>query len=899
MRPSKFNKIIGPVLVVLFLTYIVLLGLIRITLPGLVESRQEALYNDRIKVITEILKLRAGGEGSGEHAASQMYLQTDAVQELRHIYYKTKNPRSFPFICSKAGSVIMHPTLPVGAKGLQQLLPKTPSRGLRHFSRQYTTPQGEKRWVQIRYFQPWNWYIGWSVPARNSAVQVGRLFNTLAIALAVAFGGTGCLLYFLLWRTLRRVRTSSAPRKTAGLLSAGETTKEQHEELDIFVEPLPPEPVTLPDSPDSQREERLYRELVQSANCIILRWDPEGNILFMNNFGLELYGFSAEELVGRPMVGTIVPETPAASRDLKLVIREIVTNPERCTMNKTENIRKDGTSLWIQWSTRAIADEQGNLLEMLSIGIDVTALTRATRKLRVNEQRYQTLFDSSHDAYFILIDGLCVHCNKKALQFLGCTKKQIIGKSLGAMSPLFQPDGTDSMQAAQEKIKKAYQGVPLNFEWCYQTASGELREAEVNLNCIETDSGKFLLASVHDITDRKQLEEELRHTQKMEAIGTLAGGIAHDFNNILTAIMGYTELAQMKLGTESPVAEELDQVYIASKRARELVQQILTYSRKAPQVKQTIKLATIVKEAMKLLRSSIPATIEIQQEISSERLVYADPTQIHQVLMNLCTNSHHAMEENGGVLTVRVKDLDITANSTAETEKHELEPGLYTVLEVSDTGCGMDLATMKNIFDPYFTTKEHGKGSGMGLAVVHGIIQSHNAHITVSSKVGQGTTFRIFFHVAPEPAPADEQHGMEETAEQEERNERILFVDDELAICNLAEKFLEAAGYRVETFQDVTRAWEVFSVRPERWDLLITDQTMPQMTGMEFIAKARALRPELPVILCSGYRETISTEQLQKMAVNVFIQKPTPMDKLLSSIRKILRETEPHHMLSN
>ena len=390
-----------------------------------------------------------------------------------------------------------------------------------------------------------------------------------------------------------------------------------------------------------------------------------------------------------------------------------------------------------------------------------------------------------------------------------------------------------------------------------------------------------------DVTEQRMLEKNLLTSQKMESIGTLAGGIAHDFNNILTAIIGYANLALMRQGGNEDKAwhDDLAQVLKAADRATDLVRQILTFSRKQQQEKAPLQLSLIVKESLRLLRAAIPTTIEIRQEINSDAAVMADPTQMHQVIMNLCTNAFHAMQDRGGVLGVTLSET--TVAHERDGHNFELTPGEYVQLSISDTGCGMDKAIIDKIFDPYFTTKEQGKGTGLGLAVVHGIVKSHDGRIAVYSEPGQGTTFTVYLpKIIHEAVP----ELVEVAPPRAKAQERIMVVDDESTIRDLTNEFLVQAGYRVVTFMNGREAWLALSQAPDDWDLLLTDQTMPEMTGDQLAAKALALRPDLPVIICSGYNEIVLVDQAKKAGVFAYLQKPVGLNVLLSQVAKALEQ---------
>ena len=387
-----------------------------------------------------------------------------------------------------------------------------------------------------------------------------------------------------------------------------------------------------------------------------------------------------------------------------------------------------------------------------------------------------------------------------------------------------------------------------------------------------------------DISKQKKLEFQLLQAQKMEAIGTLAGGIAHDFNNILAAIMGYTELAMMDLPQEMSAYAKLAEVTRAGKRARDLVAQILTFSRHSEARREPLELRSIVKEALKLLRASLPSTLEIKQEISDQPCwALADPVQIHQVLMNLCINASHAMRGKGGVLLVTLGPEEIDEPRAALNP--DLKPGNYVRLGVRDTGQGMEQDVVARIFEPFFTTKQTGEGTGMGLAVVHGIVKSHQGAIEVASVPDQGTVFDLYFPRITEVTQIGGNRGDPHISR---GTERILFVDDEPALVELGKQVLESLGYGVQAFGDSREAWTLFAAEPEGFDLVITDLTMPGMTGAELAAKILALRPSIPVVMTTGYSNILTEEEARELGVREYLFKPLSTARLAEVVRRVL-----------
>ena len=416
---------------------------------------------------------------------------------------------------------------------------------------------------------------------------------------------------------------------------------------------------------------------------------------------------------------------------------------------------------------------------------------------------------------------------------------------------------------------------------------------EVNMNFIRDSKGRpvGVLGVSRDISERKQAEEEkkklegqLVQVQKMEAIGTLAGGIAHDFNNILSAIIGYTELSKMSLAEGNHVSGYLEETLKAGNRAKDLVQQILTFSRQTEPEFKPVPVNVIVNETVKLIRASLHSTIDVRQSIKSDSLVMGDQTQIYQIIMNLCANAGHAMQEKGGILEVDLTDVKL--DSDLASRYPDLNPGTYINLTVSDTGHGIPPDVLDRVFDPFFTTKERGEGTGMGLAVVHGIVRSYGGSIYIYSEPGKGSSFKIFLPRVE--SSIDQDKIIEELIPK--GTERILFVDDEPALVELGEQILKRLGYQVVTRTSSIDALELFRAQPERFDLVITDKTMPHMTGDKLAGELIAIRKGIPVILCTGFSHRIAEEKAKEMGVKRFLKKPLVLQDLANSVREVLDE---------
>ncbi|MCK5070584.1 MAG: response regulator [Desulfocapsa sp.] len=418
-----------------------------------------------------------------------------------------------------------------------------------------------------------------------------------------------------------------------------------------------------------------------------------------------------------------------------------------------------------------------------------------------------------------------------------------------------------------ERIAKGELDKPIPVE-----TTGELANLTVAFNRM-----------LNSLKEREQLMSELRQAQKMEAIGTLAGGIAHDFNNILGAIFGYTQLSMLKIDKDSEEYNNLSQVLLASTRAKDLVASILTFSRQASTEKKAIPIASIIKEVLKLLRATTPAGIEIQQQIDMDTgNVNADPIQIHQIVMNLCANAFHAMGNENGILKITLEELEVDSKQAATIP--ELQPGKHILFTVSDTGHGMDNDLMERIFDPFYTTKERGKGTGLGLSVVHGIIAESGGAIQVESKIDKGTTFFLYFPVAEQ---SDEEPDSLLEAHLHKGSGNILLIDDEVSLVQSGQQMLEYMGYTVTSMTSSLDAYELFQKQPEMFDLIITDQAMPSMQGTELAEKIFAIRPGIPIILCTGYSANITEKSIKEIGIQQLVMKPLSLEKISQSLDKL------------
>ena len=522
---------------------------------------------------------------------------------------------------------------------------------------------------------------------------------------------------------------------------------------------------------------------------------------------------------------------------------------------------------------------------------DIADRYKLEKELKKNKMLLDAIIANATDAIFLKdLAGRYTHANKAAFQTIGKPKEELIGKNY---NELFSQDEAQRVNKADSRV----------IEFGETLLTEEIRETDDGQTFWLVSKSPFydknqniagLIGISRNITELKKNEEEkskleaqLQHSQKMEAIGTLAGGIAHDFNNILTAIIGYTEMAKENTLEGIKIIDDLDEVLKASDRAKELVKQILAFSRQDQQERKPLHVHLLVEEALKLLRASIPATIEICENIDTNcGSVLADPTQIHQVIMNLCTNAYHAMRETGGVLTVELAQIEIE-NGDDKVTTFSLAPGQYIMLKVSDTGHGMPRAILDRIFEPYFTTKGKGEGTGMGLAVTHGIVKSFGGHITVYSEPEQGTSFNVYL---PRIVLTSTSSEIKDNNNVLTGNERILVIDDEESIVKIEQKILERLGYKVTAMVSSEKALQTFSSQPDQFDLIITDMTMPQMTGAELSRKILAIRPDIPIILCTGFSELINEDKAKAFGIRAFFMKPIVGKELAKVIRNVLEK---------
>jgi PAS domain S-box-containing protein len=536
---------------------------------------------------------------------------------------------------------------------------------------------------------------------------------------------------------------------------------------------------------------------------------------------------------------------------------------------------------------RARKSEQSLKQSNQALQKNLEELARREDELRESEERFRVLFEHAPDPFFFLkTNGSLVVGNKAGQDFTGYRDEELQGQNLLDVGLISAED----LSKARIFLEKSQNGEPTGpSEVAMHHKDGQPLFAEVSTHPITLKGEQFVLGIARDITDRKKdeqerkrLEVQLQQSQKLEAIGTLAGGIAHDFNNILGAVMGYAELAMHEVDRASDPYQYLQEVLHAGRRAKGLVKQILTFSHQTEQEQTPVLVKLIIKEVVKMMRASLPATIAIRPNIESDALVMGDPTQIHQVIMNLCTNAGYAMQAEGGRLEVSLLEMQLDEESSVNYPN--LKSGPYIKLTVADTGPGIQAHDLDRIFEPFFTTKEKGAGTGMGLAVVHGIVTSHGGDIFVRSEPGQGARFTVFLPALKKRVESViRDHKPIPTG-----TERILFVDDEASLANAGRHMLESLGYDVVIRISSEEALELFNSRPDRFDLVVTDMTMPGLTGDRLARMMMQIRPDIPVILCTGFSTSITEEKALESGIRAFINKPVLKRQIGETIRKVL-----------
>lgn len=634
--------------------------------------------------------------------------------------------------------------------------------------------------------------------------------------------------------------------------------------------------------------EKIYRDAIELAGCVpyYLNYETD-NYEFVGSGIKQLLGYEPHEF-GRREWEQCEKECFLLENMKGMAARDAVQKAKAGNEPKWHaNYRLEtttGEERWVSDSAIQIKNEQGVVIGSIGLLQDITPMVLQEKDRILLETAVEQAAES------IVItdrDASIIYVNPFFEKVTGYTKAEAVGQNprilkSGKYDEFFYKEMWSALSTGN-----VWTGFIIN-----QKKNGELYEEEATISPIMDSYGTIInyVAVKRDVTERKQLEKRLLQSQKMEAIGSLAGGIAHDFNNILTATMGYAELVRSQLPPGGDLFNQQTQIIRASIRAKELVDQILTFSRQTEQEKQSIFFAPIVKEAIKLLSASIPKNIEIRSFIDAdEATIFGDPTQIHQVIMNLCTNAYHAMREKGGVMTISLsckplKTIDVK-NLTALPENQ------YCVLTISDTGTGMDESTIARVFEPYFSTKKKGEGTGLGLSVVHGIIQDHHGMIDIQSELGKGTTVTAAFPVLAMQGEHS-QNAVEDLPLGD--GERIMVIDDEWPIVEMMKITLRQLKYKPDGFVSCRDALEVFRKNPGHYQLIITDLSMPHLSGLEVAKKILEIRPDMPILLCTGYVDQAFGKMIESVKFSEVLMKPVLQKDAAEAIRRCLHHPTFH-----
>ncbi|MFA6241753.1 MAG: PAS domain S-box protein [Candidatus Hydrogenedentales bacterium] len=618
--------------------------------------------------------------------------------------------------------------------------------------------------------------------------------------------------------------------------------------------------------------EQRFRTAVDQFPYAFVIYDGERQIQFVNAHARELIGKPESEILGRKDEDLFPPEVVNAILPLqKAAFASRMRRQGECVL------AMNGKSLTVFLDYVPILDESLNIKQVLSVAWDIT------ERKKVEEERAMLATAIQHAAEAVFMTdtrGRIEYANPAFSQITGYDPEEVVGMQTSVLK---------SGKLGQAFYESMWQTLSKGKLWhgrfVNKRKDGTLYEWNASISPVRDAEGKLahFVSVTRDVTAEVALERQLRQAQKLEAIGTLAGGVAHDFNNILAAILGYGEMALQELEPGTAAHTDVKNVLQASSRATELVRQILTFSRQMEERRIHVRIEHVVHEALTLLRALIPASVEIREHLDGKGgYVLADPSQLHQVVVNLCTNAYQAMLDTKGAIKVALRPCTVTAEM--KRENPSLHEGMYMLLSVQDTGCGMGKETLEHIFDPFFTTKGMGKGTGLGLSTVHGIVRAHGGAVVVRSELGSGTTFDVYLPSTEEPKSIDQ-------AQQQPiigGNERILIVDDEETLAELLKRQLERFGYEVVKLTDSEEALRVFREQPEIFDLLITDQNMPRLTGVQLAQEILGIRRGLPIILATGYSERLSREEALSLGIKAYLNKPIEAYRMAQVIREVL-----------
>jgi len=622
-------------------------------------------------------------------------------------------------------------------------------------------------------------------------------------------------------------------------------------------------------------------ESVQDAIFVV--HPPDRRILKANPAAKQIFGYRPSEVEGRST--EMLYESREAFEAFGRRSEKVLATG-RSYRGEFQMRRRNGDIFPTEHTITALHAEGEWRGGVVSVVRDVSRQKEAERALKDSEEKYRSLLEHANESAVVVLNDNIAYANPQTSELVELAAEAFIDQ------PYRRFVHPDDLAFVESLIRRLTSGdeIPKDFEFRVVSDKGNIHWVRGNAVALEWDNQPAVMTLLTDISIQKQMleanqemQKRLQQAQKMEAIGNLAGGIAHDFNNVLFPIVGLAEMLMEDLPEGSLPYDHAQEIFDAGKRGGELVKQILAFSRQSEVQKLPVYLQKVLKEVIKLGRSTIPSDIEVRERIQADcSAVLADPTQIHQIVMNLITNAYHAIEPHHGTITVSLQETEL---EKGDWPGSRLEPGSYAVLGIADTGAGIDPGIQDRIFDPYFTTKDKTKGTGLGLAMVYGIVKEHHGEIRVSSELGKGATFEIYLPLldkssleqrAPRPAvfPGGEEH--------------ILLVDDDQAIVRMETRMLETLGYRITSRLNSIEALEVFKANQDDFDLVITDMTMPKMTGDQLARELIAVRPDIPIVLCTGFSERVNREKAEIAGIKGFLMKPVLKSDLAKMVRKVL-----------
>lgn len=828
-------------------------------------------------------------------------IKSDVVTDLKDYHFRNTGVL---IIVASNGKVIKHSSLSEGQPVDIPFFPNLLNQRIGNMELDYN---GQKRFFSFQFFPEWEWLILLSITSNEILSARTKFLTMVSIILALSVCAGSVMVIWLAKRVSDPIRqladattdvskgkwdTSLPVHKgkdeisllTKAFRQMADSLGRMYGDLEDNIRKIARSQEALQDS------EKRYRSVFDNTGTGMALVEKDMRLSMVNAGFERMTGFPAEEIEGKMKFTRFI-----AREDQGRLIayhqnrrKDDIQVPSdfECSI-----IHRDGKTKKVAVKVGIIPDTTTSVASFL----DITEREKAELALKKSEANVRLLLDSTGEGILGLDnDGSCTFANPASVRMLGYESyKELIGQDLHILFHQPENGAKDISGSGCRFCQMARSGVPDRTDnhvlW---TKDGD--RLPVAYSSQPTVRGREIIGSVvtfKDISEKIQmnaekqhLEKQLMQSHKMEAIGTLAGGIAHDFNNILSGIYGYSALVQSNIHNAEKLKKHVAGIQSGTRRASELVQQILMFSRQTEYEKYPFKVYLEVKEALKLLRSSIPTTIEIKEHLDSKSMIMADPTKIHQVLMNLCTNGYHAMADKGGTLTVVLRDVHVTEPLLFFNKPGPA--GEYLEIMVRDTGHGMDEVLIEKIFDPYFTTKKAGEGTGLGLAIVQAIVDEHDGFLRVSSEVGQFTSFHLYFPIIHDQN--GEQTESEELYQTLSGDETIMLVDDEEAIRLAFSEILHDFGYQVDTFENGMDALEAFKARPDRYHLVLTDMTMPGITGLELVETMNTIKNKMPSILCSGFNNLINEQALIKANISQYLTKPIFKEDLVMCVRDVL-----------